>query len=264
MTEVSSKPRSRRWSAMRRCVLIRDVVEVGAEPVSVDRWRVAEHREDGVSGHESMTAHRSQLSDGRPVASDDESLSMIEAAHDLTAVVAKLALCDCVRHTHNVARSATLWQPARDIGSSALPAAPSPLCGEAFCGTSPGSGAAPAHLNVLGAVASRTPQIVVGLHAATSLAAQRAAPHTSDQVLHATARSRTVSTGIASVRTLRTASRAADLGGIELIPCAHGHDPSTDGQRTRRPSRARRGRGHLDAGGGQARRARVRCQGRAP
>ena len=121
MTEVSSKPRGRRWSATRRCVLVRYVVEVGAEPVSVDGWRVAEHREDGVGGHEAMTAHRSQLSDGCPVAGDDEGLSMIKAAHDLTAVVAKLALCDYLCHTQNVALRATHGNHPAPMGSYAQP-----------------------------------------------------------------------------------------------------------------------------------------------
>jgi hypothetical protein len=43
---------------------------------------------------------------------------MIEAAHDLTAVVAKLALCDCLCHTHNVARRATHGNRPAPIGIS--------------------------------------------------------------------------------------------------------------------------------------------------
>ena len=48
-----------------------------------------------------MASQRRQLAHRRAIAGDDETFAMIEPAHDLATVVAKLALCDRLAHGHH-------------------------------------------------------------------------------------------------------------------------------------------------------------------
>jgi len=86
-------------------------VEISAESCEVDARRVAEHCDCGVSAHESVSAQRGELSDGRPVPRHYEGLTLVQLAHDLAALVAQLPLGDLSSHLANVARRATAEVP---------------------------------------------------------------------------------------------------------------------------------------------------------
>ncbi len=91
-TDVSSTPRSTRWSGTRFDALIGERVEVLSELFAVDGRCGLEELCDGVSCHESETAHRGELTDWYTVARDDERLALVEAAHDLAASVPQFSL----------------------------------------------------------------------------------------------------------------------------------------------------------------------------
>jgi hypothetical protein len=73
-------------------------INIGTEAARVDGGRVPEDGNDCRRGHESVTAQGGELAHRHTVASGDEGLSLIEPAHDLTAVVAELALGDGFSH----------------------------------------------------------------------------------------------------------------------------------------------------------------------
>jgi hypothetical protein len=91
-------------SATRERVLEREPVHVAAEALGVDRWSAVERLYDGRPVDESPSVQRSQLADPNPVTGHDEALTRVKCAHDLAALVAKLALGNLSRHTSTVAR----------------------------------------------------------------------------------------------------------------------------------------------------------------
>lgn len=101
-------PRRGGASATRRRILIYESVDVGPEARGVDRRRVGERGERGVSAHEPVTSHRGQLTDRDAVASHDEALPGVEGSHDLAAFVAKLTLGDLTCHEPQRSTCATV------------------------------------------------------------------------------------------------------------------------------------------------------------
>jgi hypothetical protein len=111
-TDVSSTPRSTRWSGTRFDVLIGDDIEVSSELFAVDGWSRLEELCDGFCCDEAKTSQRGEFTDGYAVARHDEGLALVETTHDLPAAVAELSLGDDLAHPHIVARCAT---PARTM-----------------------------------------------------------------------------------------------------------------------------------------------------
>jgi hypothetical protein len=99
-TDVSSKPLV--VSATRGDVLIDGAIEVCAQPLMVNARGTSERRGQSRSVHEAAP-HRHQFANRNTIASHDECFALVEAAHDVTAVVAQLALTDLAAHAPTVA-----------------------------------------------------------------------------------------------------------------------------------------------------------------
>ncbi len=67
-----------------------------------------------------MTPERAQLTYGSSISSDNEGLSLVQGAHDSTAVIAEFALRDSFAHSASVAPSATLVRSTSDACLTAL------------------------------------------------------------------------------------------------------------------------------------------------
>ena len=106
-TDVSSTPRSTRWSGTRFDALIGDGVEVSSELLAVDGRSCLEELCDGFCCYEAKTSQRGEFTDGYAVARHDEGLALVEATHDLPAAVAEFSLGDDLAHPDIVARGAT-------------------------------------------------------------------------------------------------------------------------------------------------------------
>lgn len=107
-TEVSRRPRGgRRNSATWLDRLRSEPVEVSPEQPQVDARRTLECRRSGISGDEAPTVQRGQLPHRDTIARHDESLTAVQLAHDLAAVVSKLPLGYFAGHSAIVARRAT-------------------------------------------------------------------------------------------------------------------------------------------------------------
>lgn len=111
-TDVSSTPRSTRWSATWFDALIGDKVEVPSELFAVNRWSCLEELGDGFRCNESEAAQRGQLADRHAIAGHDEGLALVKATHDLSAAIPQFSLGDDLTHPTIVARRAT---PARKL-----------------------------------------------------------------------------------------------------------------------------------------------------
>ena len=83
-----------RLSATVSGVLACDGFEVGPEPAEVHRRRSAEDGHHRLGAHEPVPPERGELADWNPVARHDKRLALVEPAHDLAALVAKLPLGD--------------------------------------------------------------------------------------------------------------------------------------------------------------------------
>ena len=106
-TDVSSTPRSTRWSGTGFDALIGDGVEVSSEPFGVDGWSCLEDLCNGFRGHEAKPTQRCEFADRNSIACDDEELTPVEAAHDLSAAVPQFSLAQDLTHPPIVARCAT-------------------------------------------------------------------------------------------------------------------------------------------------------------
>ena len=91
------RPRARR-SATRFGIRTGYTVEIAAEAFVVDRRRTTEHRDCRLRADKALPAQRCELTDGHPIAGDDEGLAVVESPHDLPAVVAKFSLGDFLSH----------------------------------------------------------------------------------------------------------------------------------------------------------------------
>src|SRR6185295_496712 len=100
--------RLRPFGARHERILAGPCIEVGAEAAGVDGRCGPEDCHRCRRGHESMAPQWSELAHRHAVAGDDESLALIEPAHDFTAGVAELALRDGFSHASTVVRSATV------------------------------------------------------------------------------------------------------------------------------------------------------------
>src|SRR5579872_982805 len=125
-TEVSMMPRERR-SATRKSLLRGNGVEILSEASILDSWRAAEDGHGTGCGHEAMPVQRRELSYRAAIARDDVALTLVKSPHDLSAVIAELALTDLL-HRQSVARRATLWASSR-FRRSAFLSPPLPECG---------------------------------------------------------------------------------------------------------------------------------------
>ena len=97
-TEGLSRPRAP--SGTRRGILVDDLIEIGQQLIPLDRRRSSEDFEHLVAPSERSASHRCELADGDASSGHDEGLAGVEAAHDVTAVVAQLALRDGGTHVH--------------------------------------------------------------------------------------------------------------------------------------------------------------------
>jgi hypothetical protein len=69
-------------------------VDVGTEPVGIDRRRARERGNGGVRSNELTRAQWDQFADRYAVARHNECLASVERAHDVAAAVAEFALGD--------------------------------------------------------------------------------------------------------------------------------------------------------------------------
>lgn len=67
-------------------------VDVGSELLEIDRRRPLEGSNNDVPGNELPPADRPQFADRDAVAGDEEVLTAIQCSHDLSTLVAQLAL----------------------------------------------------------------------------------------------------------------------------------------------------------------------------
>jgi hypothetical protein len=73
-------------------------IEVATKQRQVNGRGASERGDRGVGGDEASTPQWRQLTNGHSVSRDDEGLAMIQLAHDLAAVVAKLSLGNFAGH----------------------------------------------------------------------------------------------------------------------------------------------------------------------
>jgi len=78
--------------------LIGEAIELLSEPPPVDARSTRERTPDRFRGDEPAFPERRELSDGNTISRHDEGFSLVERAHDRTAVVAELALGDLSGH----------------------------------------------------------------------------------------------------------------------------------------------------------------------
>jgi len=95
-TEVSISPRSLVGPATRSGVLVDVPVDVFAELLGIDRADAPERRLKDAGRDELPGSDRSQFAHGDTVAGDEELLTAIQLSHDLSTLVAQLALGDGV------------------------------------------------------------------------------------------------------------------------------------------------------------------------
>ena len=84
--------------------MIGESINIGPEPAELHSRCAGENGHSGVGGNELALPERCQFADRHAVACDDERLSAIERAHDLSARVAKFPLGDLASHGRIVAR----------------------------------------------------------------------------------------------------------------------------------------------------------------
>ena len=107
-----------------RAPLRSDCIKIPLEKLVVDRGP-PEHGHRGLRADEPMSAQGRRLSDRGAVAHDDVRLTLVESAHDLSAVVAKLALIDLLHSTHRSTRCYAFecrWAPP--IGTAPIGTVP--------------------------------------------------------------------------------------------------------------------------------------------
>lgn len=102
-TDVSSRPRGGRGSGKGIGSRVDEGVQILAEAASVYDWSPTEHGDRSLRGNESLPSKWHQLPYRHTVAGDNEALTPVEAAHDLSAVVAQLSLRDLPTHAPSVA-----------------------------------------------------------------------------------------------------------------------------------------------------------------
>src|SRR6476469_6969119 len=93
-TEVSIRPRSGFgfWPGTRRRILIDVGIDVGKELLDIDWLCSSQEGKHGLRWNELAPPNRPQLPDRDAIAGDDEVLTAIQRPHDLSALVAQLAL----------------------------------------------------------------------------------------------------------------------------------------------------------------------------
>jgi hypothetical protein len=112
-TEVSMSPRAWRGSATWRGVLIDDGIYVFSKPSGCHAGCAGEGVADGIGRHEYPSSKGGQLADRHAIACDDERLAPVQGAHDLSALIAKLALGDTPAHV-NLSRHVRYKGPNTD------------------------------------------------------------------------------------------------------------------------------------------------------
>lgn len=106
-TEVSIRPQSGLTPKARGRILIEDRVDVFSKLPGVDIGSASERLGDLVAGDEMPAADRPQLPDRDTVAGDDELFTAIQFSHDLSALVAQLALAYLACHYPQCSTGAT-------------------------------------------------------------------------------------------------------------------------------------------------------------
>ena len=105
ITDVSSRPRACPVdSGTRSTALVEHAVDVGPEPLRVERSRGRQGCDRHRRRDEALSADRVQLANRHSIACHDERLPAIELSHDLAAFVPKLPLSDLPSHTDTVAQ----------------------------------------------------------------------------------------------------------------------------------------------------------------
>ena len=96
-------PRGGRTGSATWCrFLVGHTIEVVTKSVVVDTRRVPEQSDCRVGSHESMSPEGGKFADWHPVSRHDETLALVETAHDLSTLVAKLSLGDFSGHDDTV------------------------------------------------------------------------------------------------------------------------------------------------------------------
>jgi len=100
ITDVSSRPRAPSVdSDTRGRALVEHPVDVGPEPLRVERPRGRQGCDRDRRSDEALPADRVQLTNRDSIARHDERLPAIELSHDLATFVPKLPLSDLPSHT---------------------------------------------------------------------------------------------------------------------------------------------------------------------
>jgi hypothetical protein len=86
-TDVSMSPRGWRGSATRTRSLVENGIDVITEPLPLDRRCTRKSSDRSPRADELTLSKRCQLTDGNPVARDDEGLAAVERPHDLAALI---------------------------------------------------------------------------------------------------------------------------------------------------------------------------------
>ena len=100
-TDVSSKPLV--VSATRGDVLIDGAVEVCTQSLILNTRGASERRRQSRSVHDAAAPQWHQFANRNTIAGHDECFALVEPTHDVTAVVAQLALTNLARHKKTVA-----------------------------------------------------------------------------------------------------------------------------------------------------------------
>lgn len=91
-----------------QCHALVDVaVEIGSEPVTVEAGGAGKDLGDLLARSELSPPDWDEFADGHAAPSDDEGLALVQATHDLAAVVAKFALCNRPTHKGQCSTGAT-------------------------------------------------------------------------------------------------------------------------------------------------------------
>jgi len=102
---VSIRPcDGRAASATRRYLPACGPIEVRSEPVELHPRSAPECGDGCLGAYKSMPTQRGKLADGDPVSGHDEGRALVELAHDLADVIAKLTLIDLPGPSSRVAR----------------------------------------------------------------------------------------------------------------------------------------------------------------
>jgi len=101
-----------------RNLLVDDLIQIAPECSGIERRRVTEHGNGSIGRDKSVAPERTQLSHRSAVSSHHERRTLIQSAHDPTAVIAEFTLGDLLGHEKTVAQRATSKYESSAAGAS--------------------------------------------------------------------------------------------------------------------------------------------------